>query len=118
MNDEGALTATAGGDNGASPCRGNMFHQARTLPTSKTTVFGPVVQIGRSGHLAARIHAYGQSNQPREVRSSLQACSQRRHASAQIRQCSCISAWCWHSSPHALHTVAQDWSTAWVMLES
>jgi hypothetical protein len=33
--------------------------------------------------------------------SWLQACSQRWHASAQTRQCSCMSAWFEHSLPQA-----------------
>ena len=56
--------------------------------------------------------------QPMALSTSLQACSQRRQASAQIRQCSCMSAWLWHSSPQLLHAWAQAWSTARVRLAS
>jgi hypothetical protein len=45
MNDEGALTATAAGDNAAVPDLGSMFHQARTLLTSKTTVFEYAIRL-------------------------------------------------------------------------
>lgn len=38
MNDEEALTATAAGDSAVRPYLGSTFLQARTLPTSKTTL--------------------------------------------------------------------------------
>lgn len=44
--------------------------------------------------------------QPNDARRSRHACSQRRHASAQTMQCSCMSACLEHSSPHASHAVA------------
>ena len=56
--------------------------------------------------------------QPRESMSSRQALSQRRQASAQMRQCSCISAWPAHSSPQALQAAAQASRTARVRLAS
>ena len=56
--------------------------------------------------------------QLREDMSSAQAVSHRRHASAQIRQCSCISACSPHSSPQALHALWQASSTERVMLAS
>jgi hypothetical protein len=46
MNDEGALTATAAGESAVRPYLGSTFHQARTLPTSKMTVFeAPVASL-------------------------------------------------------------------------
>jgi hypothetical protein len=47
-----------------------------------------------------------------------QACSHRRQASAQTLQCSCMSAWLWHSSPQLLHAWAHACSTARVRLAS
>ena len=41
----------------------------------------------------------------RAASSCWQACSQRRHASAHTRQCSCIAACRSHSSPELLHAV-------------
>ena len=45
--------------------------------------------------------------QPTSRIASWQACSQRRQASAQIRQCPCWSAWRWHSCPQTWQAVAQ-----------
>jgi hypothetical protein len=56
--------------------------------------------------------------QPSEVMRSRQAASQRRHASAHTRQCSCIDVCCSHSSPHALHAAAHASSTDRVRLAS
>ena len=57
---------------------------------------GPSVAVAAGGEIGQRA----------AIRAR-QASSQRRHASAQILQCSCMSA-CWaHSSPHVLHASAQ-----------
>lgn len=58
------------------------------------------------------------SRQPSAPSRSWQACSQRRHASAHTRQCSCREEWRSHSSPQERQTVAQACSTARVMLAS
>jgi hypothetical protein len=55
---------------------------------------------------------------PSVLISSRQACSQRRQASAQTRQCSCWPAWRSHSSPQERHTVAQACKTVQLMLAS
>ncbi len=52
------------------------------------------------------------------ARSSLQACSQARQASAQTRQCSWWPACCSHSSPQDLHAWAHAWTWARVRLAS
>lgn len=52
------------------------------------------------------------------ARRSLQACSQARQASAQMRQCSWWSACASHSSPQDLQACAQAWSCARVRLAS
>jgi hypothetical protein len=50
--------------------------------------------------------------------SWLQACSQRRQASAQTRQCSCMWACRWHSSPQLRQAATQASSTGRVTLAS
>jgi hypothetical protein len=60
----------------------------------------------------------GWRTQPSEASSSVQARSQRRHASAQTRQCSCISACRSHSSAQEAHVCRHAWSTARVRLAS
>ncbi|CAL9328436.1 hypothetical protein SUDANB105_00021 [Streptomyces sp. enrichment culture] len=71
-----------------------------------------------SVRLARRGAHRGASGQPRAPRSSLHACSQERQASAHTRQCSCMSAWEAHSSPHAWQAVAHAVRIARVMLAS
>jgi Multicopper oxidase len=56
--------------------------------------------------------------QPRVEISSWQACSQRRQACAQTRQCSCIWACRSHSSAQDRQAVTQAWSVARVRLAS
>jgi hypothetical protein len=51
-------------------------------------------------------------------RSSRQACSQRRHASPQIRQCSCIRACRSHSSPQPWQMATQDSSSGLMTVAS
>lgn len=53
-----------------------------------------------------------------EVINSRQACSHRRHASAQTRQCSCIEACSSQLSPHDLQAVAHASRKARVTLAS
>ena len=48
--------------------------------------------------------------QPTSCMASWHACSHRRQASAQMRQCSWRPAWRSHSSPHTRHAAAQTWS--------
>src|SRR4051812_12187445 len=57
-------------------------------------------------------------SQPMVVNRSRHACSHDRHASAQIRQWSCMEAWRSHSSPQLLHAVAQASSRLRLMLAS
>jgi plastocyanin len=68
--------------------------------------------------VADRSRRWLAGSQPREVMRSRHAASQRRQASAQTRQCSCIEAWLSHSSPQALQAAAQASSTARVRLAS
>jgi hypothetical protein len=50
--------------------------------------------------------------------SRLQACSQRPPASARTRQCACIPAWRWHSSPQLLQAATHACSCGRVRLAS
>jgi hypothetical protein len=56
--------------------------------------------------------------QPRLPSRSAQACSQRRQASAQMRQCSCMSAWASHSVAQLAQATRQASRMALVMLAS
>jgi hypothetical protein len=64
-----------------------------------------------SGAVGGRFHRRVRG-QPRPASNALQACSQRWHTSAQIRQCSCMPACRSHSSPQDLQATAHAWSTA------
>src|SRR5215204_4973165 len=55
---------------------------------------------------------------PRALASWSHAASQRRHASAQIRQCSCMLAWLSQSAAQARQAVLHAWTSALVRLAS
>ena len=74
--------------------------------------------VDQHGHSARRRAGTRCHLQPRLLIRSRQAVSQRRHASAQTRQCSCMEACRSHSSPQALHAAAQASRTARVRLAS
>src|SRR3546814_6802494 len=108
--------------------RGNLVRASspihlRATPTSQRTPFLLIENTSAAwktpdagGAMAKRI--VGTDLYLRLVRRSRQACSQRRQTSAQMRQCSCMSAWLSHSSPHALQVVAQASTSVRVTLHS
>lgn len=96
----------------------HMQHAAReaTSPTRPPGPPGGSRSPGRTEPSSPAVS--GAFGQPSASRSSLHACSQERQASAQTRQCSCMSACSAHSSPHALQTMAHAFRIAAVMFAS